>query len=144
MDDVTLEDALDMFKLPREVGQFEGETLTVAVGKFGPYVRHGKMFVSLGKEDPLTITGERATELVIAKREELKKMMINEFQDGDEVVQVKNGRYGPYISVGKKNYRIPKGTEPESLTLADCKVLIEKDKDRPRRGRGPKAKAKKK
>ena len=135
MEEVTLEDALELFKLPREVGEFEEEKLTIGIGKYGPYVRHGKSYVSIGDLDPMTITKEESIKLIEVKREELKKMMINEFQDGEDVVQVKNGRYGPYISVGKKNYRIPKGIEPESLTLEDCKAIIVKEGDRPKRGR---------
>lgn len=134
LDDVTLEEALDLFKLPRELGEFEGQKMVAAVGKYGPYVRHGKSFVSLGDEDPLTVTADTAIQLIEEKRKELAKMMINEFQDGETVVQVKNGRYGPYIAVGKKNYKIPKGVEPESLTLDDCKEIIEKQGTKPKRG----------
>lgn len=124
MDEITLEEALDLFKLPRDLGEFEDEKLRVAVGKYGPYVRHNNSFVSLGDEDPLTVSKETAIKLIEQKREELKKMMINEFQDGDEIIQVKNGRYGPYISVGRKNYKIPKDAKPETLTLEDCKEII--------------------
>jgi DNA topoisomerase-1 len=134
MEEVTLEQALELFKLPRDLGEFEEKPLTIGIGKYGPYVRHANTFVSIGEEDPMTIGREKAIEFLLEKREALKKMLINEFQDGDDVVQVKNGRYGPYISVGRKNYRIPKDTEPGSLTLEDCKILIEKDKDRPKRG----------
>lgn len=134
MDEITLEEALDLFKLPRELGEFEGEKMVAAVGKYGPYVRHKKTFVSLGEEDPLTVTKETAIALIMEKRDQLKKMMINEFKDGDSVVQVKNGQYGPYIAVGRKNYKIPKDVEPASLTLEDCKAIIEKQGDRPKRG----------
>ena len=140
MEEVTLEEALELFKLPREIGEFEGEKLTIGIGKYGPYVRHGKSYVSIGELDPMTITKEESITLIEVKREELKKMMINEFKDGDDVVQVKNGRYGPYIAVGKTNYRIPKGTEPESLTLADCKEIIAKAPAKPKRGAARKKK----
>jgi DNA topoisomerase-1 len=133
MDEINLEEALDLFKLPREIGEFEGQKLVIGVGKYGPYVRHNKSFVSIGDEDPLTITKETAVELIIQKREELKKMIINEFKDGDEIIQVKNGRYGPYIAKGRKNYRIPKGVQPDSLSLDDCKEIIEKQGDKPKR-----------
>ena len=133
LEEISLEEALDLFKLPREIGEFEGETLLIGVGKFGPYVRHNKSFVSLGNEDPLSITREKAIELIETKREELKKALISEFTDGDTVIQVKNGRFGPYIAVGNKNYKIPKGTEPESLSLEDCKELIAKQGDKPKR-----------
>lgn len=134
MEEVTLEQALELFKLPRDIGEFEGETMTIGIGKYGPYVRHNKSYVSIGDEDPMTITKKNAIQLIEAKREELKKMMINEFKDGDDIIQVKNGRYGPYISVGKKNYRIPKGTEPESLSLVDCKEIIAKQPEKAKRG----------
>jgi DNA topoisomerase-1 len=134
MEEVTLEQALELFKLPREIGEFEGEVMTIGIGKYGPYVRHNKSYVSLAEEDPMTITKEVAIELIEAKREELKKMLINEFADGDDVIQVKKGRYGPYISKGKKNFRIPKDTEPESLSLADCLVIIANTPDKPKRG----------
>lgn len=134
MDEITLEEALDLFKLPRDLGEFEGEKMTVAVGKYGPYVRHNKSFVSLGDEDPLTVSRETAISLIEQKREELKKMMINEFKDGNDLIQVKNGRFGPYISVGRKNYKIPKDTEPASLTLQDCKEIIANQPTKGRRG----------
>ncbi|MCB9185121.1 MAG: type I DNA topoisomerase [Flavobacteriales bacterium] len=134
LDDITLDEALDLFKLPRDIGEYEGEKMVVAVGKYGPYVRHGKSFVSLGDEDPLTVTAETAISLIEEKRQQLKNMMINEFKDGDTVVQVKNGRYGPYIAVGKNNYKIPKGLDPESLKLEDCKEIMEKQGSKPKRG----------
>lgn len=133
MDDVTLEEALDLFKLPRDIGEFEGEKLTIGIGKYGPYVRHGKSYVSLGEEDPMTIDKTTAVKLILQKREQMEKMLISEFKDGEDVIQVKNGRYGPYISKGKSNYKIPKGTEPESLTLEDCKEIISKQGDKPKR-----------
>ncbi len=134
MEEVTLEQALELFKLPRDLGEYEDKPLTIGIGKYGPYVRHANTFVSIGDDDPMTIEREKAIQFLLEKREALKKMLINEFQDGENVVQVKNGRYGPYISVGRKNYKIPKDTEPKTLTLEDCKVLIEKDKARPKRG----------
>ena len=134
MEEVTLEQALELFKLPRDIGEFEGEQMTIGIGKYGPYVRHKKGYVSIGDEDPMSITKETAMQLIIARREELKKMLINEFADGEDVIQVKNGRYGPYIAVGKKNYKIPKGTEPESLGLVECKEIIAAQPDRPKRG----------
>jgi DNA topoisomerase-1 len=138
MDDITLEEALDLFKLPRDLGEFEGQKMTVAVGKFGPYVRHKNSFVSLGDEDPLTVDAATAIKLIEEKREALKKMMINEFQDGDKVIQVKDGRYGPYIAVGRKNYRIPKETDPKSLTLEDCMEIIEKQGTKTGKGKARK------
>ncbi len=134
MEEVDLEQALELFKLPRDIGEFEDAALTIGVGKYGPYVRHNKSYVSIGDEDPMTIGKEKAIELILAKREELKKMLISEFKDGDDVVQVKNGRYGPYIAVGRKNYRIPKGTTPETLTLEECKQIIANQPEKGRRG----------
>lgn len=134
MDDVTLEQALELFKLPREIGEFEGVMLTVGVGKYGPYVKQNKTYVSIGEEDPMTISLEAAIKLIETKRSEAQKMMINEYQDGTNVIQVKNGRFGPYIAVGKTNYKIPKDLNPEELTLEDCKSIMEKQADRPKRG----------
>ncbi len=123
---ITLEEALELFKLPRELGTFEEAIVSVAIGRFGPYVRHNNKFVSLGKgvDDPLTITLKRAVELIEKKREEEKKALIQTF-DEEPDLKVLNGRYGPYISYKKKNYKIPRGTKPEELTLEDCRKLIE-------------------
>lgn len=121
---VTLEEALDMFKLPREVGTFENEVMTAAIGRFGPYVRHNNQFFSLAKtDDPLSITEERAIELIKNKRLADKERIIKEFTE-DKTVQVLKGRYGAYISQGKKNYRIPKGKDPAGLSLEDCQEII--------------------
>lgn len=133
MDDVTLEQALELFKLPRAIGEFEGEVLTVGVGKFGPYVRQNKTYVSIGEEDPMTISLETAIKLIESKRSDAQKMMIHEYKDGANIIQVKNGRFGPYIAVGKTNYKIPKEMKPEDLSLEDCKTIMEKQVDRPKR-----------
>ena len=128
---ITFEEALDLFKLPRDVGEYEGETVVAAIGKYGPYVRFGKMFVSLKAEegdDPMTVTIDRAIELIKAKKDADKNSRIAEFDDGN--VLVLNGRYGPYIKIGKKNYRIPKGTEPASLTREDCLRIAEEQNAR--------------
>lgn len=123
---ITLEEALDLFKLPRTLGEFEDQTVAAAIGRFGPYVRHGKLFVSLKKDegdDPMTITLDRAIELIKAKKEADAKARIAEFDDGNILVLI--GRYGPYIKSGKKNYKIPKDVEPEKLTLEACQKIIE-------------------
>ncbi|MCQ2233254.1 MAG: type I DNA topoisomerase [Paludibacteraceae bacterium] len=126
LDSVTLEEVLDLFRLPREIGEFEGGVLTVAEGRFGPYVKHDGKFYSLKKEDdPLTITAERAVELITAKRDEEKNRVIAVFGD----IQVLNGRYGPYIAANGKNYKIPKGTDAKTLTEEDCKKLMESQND---------------
>jgi DNA topoisomerase-1 len=124
IENITLEEALDMFKLPREIGTYEDEVLTAAIGRFGPYIRHKNQFFSLAKtDDPLSVTEERAIELITNKRQADKERIIKEFAE-DKTVQVLKGRYGAYISKGKKNYRIPKGKDPAGLTLEDCLDLI--------------------
>jgi len=135
METITLEEALELFRLPRTLGKFEEEDVTVAIGRYGPYVRHQNKFVSLQKEDdPHTITLERAIELIKAKREEEKNRIIKEF-DEKPGLQVLNGRYGPYITYEKKNYKIPKSKKPEELTLEECMEIIEKTPDKPSRRR---------
>lgn len=127
LETITLEEALTLFKLPRDLGEFEGEKIAVGVGRFGPYVRHKNAFYSLKKnvDDPMTINLDRAIELIHEKRELEAKKLIREF-DEEPDLRVLNGRYGPYISFQKKNYRIPKGTDPQSLDLNACKEIIEK------------------
>ena len=123
---ITLDEALELFKLPRTVGEYEGEEVVAAIGRYGPYIRFGKSFISLKKDegdDPLTVDIDRAIELIEAKKLADKQNNIAEFDDGN--VKVLNGRYGPYIKIGKKNYRIPKGTKPESLTHEDCLAIAE-------------------
>ncbi len=135
LENITLEDALQLFKLPRQVGVYEGEPITVAIGRFGPYVKHDGKFASLGKEDdPYTITEDRAIELIEAKRKADAERFIKIFDENPDV-QVLNGRYGPYIKVGKKNVKIPKGTDPKSLTLEECLELAEKAPEKKRRGK---------
>ncbi|WKN30463.1 type I DNA topoisomerase [Porifericola rhodea] len=139
---ITLEEAMELFKLPREVGEFEGEMITANIGRFGPYVRHKNLFASLPKEDdPLSVDLERATELILAKRKAEAEKYIKVF-DENEDVQVLKGRYGPYIKVGKKNVKIPKDKEPSELTLEECLELAEKAPEK--KGRATKGRAKKK
>jgi DNA topoisomerase-1 len=131
---ITLEEALELFKLPRDIGEYEGEVMTAAIGRFGPYVRHNGKFYSLGKEDdPFTLGEDRAIEIIEAKREADKNKYIKVF-DSDPEVQVLNGRYGPYIKVGKKNVKIPKDKKPEELTLEECLELAEKAPEKKGRG----------
>ena len=102
------EEALDLFRLPRELGEFEEKVMTVAVGRFGAYIRHNSAFYSLPKtDDPLEVTAERAIEIIIAKREADKNKIISTFGENGEI-QVLNGRFGPYIAFEKNNYKIPK------------------------------------
>ncbi|HKK60988.1 MAG TPA: type I DNA topoisomerase [Bacteroidales bacterium] len=126
METIKLEEALNLFKLPRIIGVYEDKDVQVAIGRYGPYVRHDNKFISLQKnDDPYTITLDRAIELINAKREQDKNKIIKEF-DSEPGLQVLNGRYGPYISFQKKNYKIPKSKTPEELTLEQCKEIIEK------------------
>jgi DNA topoisomerase-1 len=122
---ITLEDALRLFKLPREVGSYEGKEINAGIGKYGPYLRYNNKFISLGKHDPLQIQEEEAIELIEANRKLEADNLIKKFDENEEVRVVK-GRYGPYIKFGKKNVKIPKGKEPASLTYEDCVELAEK------------------
>ncbi len=130
---ITLQEALELFKLPRIVGEFEAEEVVAAIGRFGPYLRHKGKFVSLKKvegDEPLTIEIARAIEVIEAHRQAEKDRIINRF-DGNPLVQVLNGRYGPFIQIGegtrknKQNVRIPKGIEPKSLSREMCLELAE-------------------
>lgn len=126
IESITLEDALELFKLPRVVGLYEDKEMVAAIGRFGPYVRHDGKFVSLGKEiDPLQVTADQAIELIEAKRKADAEKFIKSFDENPEV-QVLNGRWGPYIKFGRKNVKIPKGKEPISLTYEECVELAEK------------------
>ena len=123
MHTITLEDALPLFNLPRSLGQHEGKDVTVAVGRFGPFVKLGDTYASLGKtDDPYTISFDAAVELVRAKIEMIANRTIKVFP-GTEI-QVLNGRYGPYITDGEKNGKIPKDRDPVSLTQAECEELL--------------------
>ncbi len=125
LETITLEEALDLFKLPRDLGEYENKKVIVAIGRFGPYVRHDNKFVSLGKEDdPFSVNLERAVELIEAKREKDRKAVIKVFDEEPEL-RVLNGRWGPYISFKKKNYKIPKKVTAEDLSLEDCLKIIE-------------------
>lgn len=125
IESITLEEALDLFRLPREVGEFEGKPLTVNIGRFGPYILHDKKFVSIPKtDDPYTITADRAIELVVAKREADARKTIKEFDENPDI-KILNGRFGPYIKAGKKNIKIPKDKVPADLTLEECLALAE-------------------
>ncbi len=140
LETITLEEALELFKLPRELGQTpEGENVVAAIGRFGPYIRFGNQFVSLKDADPLEVTLEHALKLVAEKKEFEANRIIKTFDGTD--IQVLRGRYGPYITDGNKNARLPKDREPESLTQAECEELIAAAPDRKR---GKKKTAKKK
>lgn len=120
---ITLEEALDLFKLPRSLGLFEEKEVKVGIGRFGPYIVHNSVFTSLKPEDdPYTIELDQAIERIVQKREVLAARLIKAFPEQSEITIV-NGRFGPYISYGKSNVKIPKGTEPSSLTLEQCHDL---------------------
>lgn len=124
LENLTLEEALDLFKLPRVAGAYEGEELVVSTGRFGPYVRHKSKFYSLGKgHDPLSLDESTAIEIIEKKRKADSEKTIKTF-DEDESLQVLNGRWGPYISFQKTNYKIPKSVDPKSLTFEDCQKII--------------------
>lgn len=133
LETITLEEALELFKLPRKLGQYEDHDVVVAIGRFGPYVRHASAFYSLKKDvdDPMTIQLDRAIELIEAKREADRKKVIKTFEKNPDL-QVLNGRWGPYISYKKENYRVPKNTDPEGLSLEECMEIIEKGQNKPK------------
>ena len=125
---ITLEEALDSFKLPRTLGDFEEKAVSVGVGRFGPYVRHNNAFVSIPKgTDPMTVTLDEAIELIKSKREAVENKVIKTFEEEPEL-QILNGRYGPYISYEKKNYKIPENIEPKDLNIEACFKVIELQK----------------
>jgi len=136
MDALTLDQAMELFKLPRTLGlTAEGETIIANVGRFGPYLKYGSKYVSLKEDDPYTVTYERSLEVIRAKIEADANRIIADF--GTDGIQVLNGRYGPYVTDGKKNAKIPKGREPKSLTLEECRELIAQAPERGARfGRG--------
>ncbi len=133
---ITLEEALKLFELPRNLGEFRGKEMVVGIGRFGPYIRYGNKFVSLPKDaDPLEITPEEAVVLIEAKEKEEKEKIIKTFPEEPDL-QVLKGRYGPYIAFNKQNYKIPKGLNPEELSLDDCrKIIAESDKNKTKGGK---------
>jgi DNA topoisomerase-1 len=123
MDTVTLEEALALFELPRVLGETEdGEEVSANIGRYGPYVRYGRKFVSLKDDDPYTVDLERALELIREKKIADANRVIRVFED--EGIQVLNGRYGPYITDGNKNAKVPKDRDPKSLTLEECQAAL--------------------
>jgi DNA topoisomerase-1 len=124
LETITLAEALNLFRLPRSLGMYEGDEMVIGIGKFGPYVRYRSKFYSLkkGVDDPYSVTIERAAEIIREKGESDKKKVIKDFGE----IRLLNGRYGPYLTQDKKNYRLPKGTLVEKLTKEDCIRIIEK------------------
>ena len=134
---ITLEEALELFKLPRQVGEFEGTTVIIGAGRFGPYVLHNRKYVSIPKDiDPMAITLEQAIELINEKRSNEQKRHIKTFEE-DEKLELLNGRYGPYIAYDGKNYRIPKAKQEnvEALTYDECMTIIKEAPEPKTRGR---------
>jgi DNA topoisomerase-1 len=123
LETITLPEALNLFRLPRSLGMYEGDEMIVGIGKFGPYVRYRSKFYSLkkGVDDPYSVTVERAAEIIREKGESDKKKVMKDFGE----IRLLNGRYGPYLSKDKKNYRLPKGTQADKLTKEDCIRIIE-------------------
>jgi DNA topoisomerase-1 len=122
MDNVTLEQALPMFNLPRVVGKTEaGEEITANIGRFGPYVQIGKVFVSLKEDDPFTVTEAKARELFVEKQKQIAERNVADFGK----IKILRGPYGPYVTDGKKNARIAKDVDPTKLTEADAKKLLD-------------------
>lgn len=136
---ITLEEALELFKLPRTLGELEGQVVKANVGRFGPYVQLGKLFVSIPKgEDPMDITLERAAELIQEKRLKEEQSHLKQF-DEDPDLEVRAGRWGPYIAYKGKNYKLPKSDAERAteLTYDECKKIIEAEAKKPAtRGRG--------
>lgn len=130
---ISLEEALKLFDLPRDLGEYENKKVVVGVGRFGPYIRHDSGFVSLkkGVDDPLSITIERAVELINEKREATAKAVLKTFTE-DPDIRILEGRWGPYISFKKENYKIKKGTDVDKLTVEDCKLIIESEGIKPK------------
>jgi len=135
MDKITLPEALQLFQLPRKLGESpEGEPLEANIGRFGPYIKYGSKYASLkAEDDPYTITLERAIEVVAAKKLADANRIIQDF--GIDDIQVLNGRYGPYITDKQRNARIPKERDPKTLTLDECRALLAAAPQRPGRGR---------
>ena len=143
IEDITFEEALDLFKFPIKVGEIDGKVVNVAIGRFGPYVSHNKVFASIPKgEDPIDVDFDRAVELLEEKKKKDAERFIKGFEEPE--IQVLKGRWGPYIKFNKKNFKIPKTTEAEGLTLEDCIALIEKQgtSTKPKAKAKPKAKPK--
>lgn len=141
---LTLEEALELFKLPRTLGEFEDKEVSVGAGRFGPYIKHDGKYVSLPKdEDPLKVSLEKAVELILAKREAEAKRFIKSFEEDPEM-EILNGPYGPYISYKKMNYRLPKDKKESAagLTFDECMKIINAETEKPKKT--PRARGKKK
>ena len=129
LETITLEEALGLFSLPRTLGEFEGENVTIGAGRFGPYIKYGAAYVTLPKTfDPLTISLEEATELILEKRKAEAERIIKTF-DNEPAMQVLNGRFGPYIAYNGSNYKLPKNVTPAELSLEECQEIVKKQQE---------------
>ncbi|MEL7341319.1 MAG: topoisomerase C-terminal repeat-containing protein, partial [Bacteroidota bacterium] len=134
LETITMEEAMELFKLPRVLGEMEEQPVKVNIGRYGPYVQLGRLFASLEDEDdPYEIEFDRAVELIKKKREADANKIIKAFNDE---VQILRGRWGPYLKYKGSNVKLPKDVEPTNLTLEDCDRLAEEAKNKPKRGRG--------
>lgn len=134
LDTITMDEALELFKLPRKIGEFEGKQMEANVGRFGPYVKHDGKFYSLAKtDDPMSVDAARAIEIIEAKRESDANRVIKTFAD-EPGLEILNGRWGPYIAYKGKNFKIPKNTDPSVLDVSACMALIEEQKSAPKKG----------
>ena len=133
IDNVTLEEVLKLFEFPRSLGEYEGKEITVAVGRFGPYVKHDNKFYSIDKTDnPALIDYDRAVAIINEKRERDLNNILRTF-DEDPDLRVLDGRYGAYISYKKNNYKLPKGTDYTTLTYDQCIAIMEDPKNTPKK-----------
>lgn len=132
---ITLEEALELFKMPRDLGEYESKKVAVGIGRFGPYVRHNNQFVSLAKtDDPYSVDLSRAIELIEMKREKERNSVLRVFEE-DPDMRILNGRWGPYISYKKSNYKLPKSKNPEDMSYAECLKITEEPAKTTRRKR---------
>ncbi|MFO8128899.1 MAG: type I DNA topoisomerase [Bacteroidales bacterium] len=133
METITLDEALELFEFPKTIGEYEGEEMITAIGRFGPFIRHKSKFYSIPKtDDPSSVSQSRAIEIIEEKRQKDRDKTIRAFSEREDV-KVIRGRYGPYISIGKENFKIPKGTDPGSLTLEDCIRISEDPRNKPKK-----------
>ena len=123
---ISFDDAIDLFNLPREIGFFESEKVTVSEGRYGPYIKFGSKFISLKNKDPFTVNLDECIDLIKSFQEFEKKKIINTFDHKNEKIEILNGRYGPYIKYVGKNFKIPKNTQPSEVSLEDCLKIISK------------------
>ena len=129
LETITLEEALGLFSLPRTLGEYDGNAVTIGAGRFGPYIKYGNAYVTLPKtHDPLTVSLEEAVELIEAKRKAEAERVIKTFDEKPEL-QVLNGRFGPYIAFDGSNYKLPKSVTPSELTLEECLDIVNKQKE---------------